>query len=54
MILEFCDIYQSKNDPKQILQWFRLMNVNLINFMKVVHKEYRINENQLEDFQIDL
>lgn len=48
------NIYYSKVHPKPLLPWFKLMNIKVRNLMSIANSKYKINENKLHPFQVQL
>jgi hypothetical protein len=47
-------IHSSKSKPKELLPWFKLMNVKVSNLMEITSSKYGIDQKILSPFQQEL
>jgi hypothetical protein len=47
-------IHASKTKPQELIPWFKLMNVKVINLMQLINNKYGIDERKLYPFQNQL
>lgn len=47
-------IHSSKAKPKELLPWFKLMNVKVINLMDIANSKYGIDKQIFDPFQTQL
>lgn len=48
------DLNSGKLKPKQITPWFKLMNIKVQDTMELLHTKYKIDNTQLNPYQIEL
>jgi len=48
------ELYQGKLRPKQILPWFKLMNIKTQDVMEIVNQKYGLDKDILRNYQIEL
>jgi hypothetical protein len=48
------NLYLGKCTPKELLPWFKLMNIKITDLMKVIGEKYKIDKDILKAYQIEL
>ncbi len=48
------DLNSGKLKPKNILPWFKLMNIKVQDIMEIISKKYKIDKDSLKSYQIEL
>lgn len=48
------DLYIGKLKPKQILPWFKLMNIKVKDTMDIINSKYHIDKDLLKNYQVEL
>ena len=48
------ELYQGKLRPKQILPWFKLMNIKTQDVMEIVNQKYGLDKDILKNYQVEL
>lgn len=47
-------IHASKETPRHLISWFKLMNVKQENLMRLINSKYGIDKDLLKPFQVEL
>lgn len=48
------ELYHGRLKPKQILPWFKLMNIKIQDVMKIVNEKYGLEKDILKNYQVEL
>ncbi|TYA78538.1 hypothetical protein [Seonamhaeicola marinus] len=48
------ELYQGRLKPKQILPWFKLMNIKTQDVMEIINQKYGLDKESLKSYQIEL
>jgi len=48
------NLYSGKCKPKELLPWFKLMNIKVNDLMTLVNQKYKIDKEKLKPYQTDL
>lgn len=48
------ELYLGKLKPKQILPWFKLMNIKIQDIMELINQKYDLDKDTLRNYQVEL
>lgn len=48
------DLYSNTSSPRELLSWFKLMNIKVGDLISIVNQKYEIPENFFNSYQIEL